>query len=210
MDFDFDRHLRAVERSVSSPEREGKPARAITLSRSYATTVEDLWDAVTNADRIPRWSMPVSGNLEPDSRYQLEGNAGGRVTECEPLSHFALTWEFGGDVSWVNISVSEDGEGHAPLTLTHTMQHSAHWDEYGPGASGVGWELALLGLHLHITRPDDPMPDETEFATPPKGRAFIAGSGNAWAHAAIVAGAEDSAAQAAANRATAFYTGEPA
>lgn len=210
MDFDFDRHLRAVERSVSSPERKGKPARAVSISRIYPTTIEDLWDAVTSADRIPSWSMPVSGNLELGGRYQLEGNAGGRITECEPLSHFALTWEFGEDVSWVNISVSEDGEGRAPLTLTHTMRHSAHWDEYGPGATGVGWELALLGLHLHITRPDDPMPDETEFATSPEGRAFIAGSGNAWAHAAIVAGAEDSAAQAAANRATAFYTAEPA
>ncbi len=210
MNFDFDRHLGAVERSVSSPEREGRPARAITLSRSYATTVEDLWDAVTNADRIPRWSIPISGNLELGGRYQLEGNAGGSITECEPLSHFALTWEFAGDVSWVNISVSEDGGGRARLTLTHTMQHSAHWDEYGPGATGVGWELALLGLHLHITRPDDPMPDEIEFATSPDGRAFIAGSSDEWAHAAIVAGAEDDAVQAAANRTTAFYTGEPA
>ena len=64
MDFDFDRYLSAVERSVSSPEREGRPARTVTLSRIYATTVEDLWDAVTNADRIPRWFMPVSGDLE--------------------------------------------------------------------------------------------------------------------------------------------------
>ena len=210
MNFDFDKHLGAVERSVSSPEREGRPARAITLSRSYATTVEDLWDAVTNADRIPRWSMPISGNLELHGRYQLEGNAGGSITECEPLSHFALTWEFAGDVSWVNISVSEDGGGRTRLTLTHTMQHSAHWDQYGPGAVGVGWELALLGLDLHITRPDDPMPDETEFATSPEGRAFIAGSSDGWAQAAVANGEEPASAHAAADRTTAFYTGESA
>lgn len=44
MNFDFDRHLGAVERSVSSPEREGAPARAVTLSRIYPTTVADRWD----------------------------------------------------------------------------------------------------------------------------------------------------------------------
>ena len=210
MNFDFDRHLGAVERSVSSSEREGRPARAVTLSRIYATSVEDLWDAVTNADRIPRWFLPVSGNLEPDGRYQLEGNAEGRITECEPLSHFALTWEFAGDVSWVNVCISAGGDGHTRLTLTHTMRHSDHWDEYGPGATGVGWELGLVGLDLHITQPDEPMPDETAFATSPEGRAFIAGSSDGWAQAAVADGAGPATARAAADRTTAFYTGEPA
>ncbi|MYE11588.1 MAG: polyketide cyclase, partial [Gammaproteobacteria bacterium] len=52
MDLHVDSQLAAVERSVSSLERDGQPARAVTLARSYATTVEDLWDAVTTADRI--------------------------------------------------------------------------------------------------------------------------------------------------------------
>ena len=42
MDFEFEQHLGAVERSVSSLERDGKPARAVTLARSYDTTVDDL------------------------------------------------------------------------------------------------------------------------------------------------------------------------
>ena len=45
MTFDVDQHLGAVERSVSSLELDGKPARALTLERSYNTTVDDLWDA---------------------------------------------------------------------------------------------------------------------------------------------------------------------
>ena len=74
MGFDVESHLRAVERSVSSLERDGQPARAITLVRSYATTVEDVWDAVTNGERIPRWFLSVSGLLELGGRYQLEGD----------------------------------------------------------------------------------------------------------------------------------------
>ena len=160
MNFDVQGHLDAVDRSVSSLEREGQDAHAPTLSRSYATTLDDLWEAMTNADRIPRWSMPITGDLELGGRYQLEGNAGGTIIACEPLSHIALTWEFAGDVSWVDIRFSDEGAGLARLTLMHTSLHSPHWDEYGPGATGVGWELALLGLALHIADPTAPMPDE--------------------------------------------------
>ena len=39
MDFDVDGNLGAVEGSVSSLEPDGQPARAVTLSRSYATTI---------------------------------------------------------------------------------------------------------------------------------------------------------------------------
>ena len=208
MEFDFEAHLGAVERSVSSLERDGQPARAVTLSRSYATTVEDLWDAVTDRERIPRWFLPVSGELEPGGRYQLEGNAGGVITACEPPSHLALTWEFGEDLSWVEVGFSDDGAGRARLTLTHTAHLSEHWDEYGPGAVGVGWELSLLGLAFHLAQPAAPKPDETAFAASPEGKAFITGSSEAWGQAAVAFGADPDAARAAAGRTTAFYTGE--
>lgn len=210
MNFDVDCHLSAADRAVSSPERDGKPTRAITLSRSYETTVEDLWDAVTNGERIPRWAMPISGELELGGRYQLEGNAGGVITSCERLSHFALTWEFGGDVSWVEVHISDEGGGRARLTITHTSRHSEHWDTYGPGAAGVGWELALLGLALHIDRPNDPKPDEPAFVTSPDGKAFITGSSESWGQASIASGTDPANALAAARLTTGFYTGEPA
>ena len=207
MKLDVESQLGSVERTVSFLERDGQPASAVSLSRSYETTVENLWDAVTNGERIPRWFAPVSGELELGGRYQLEGNAGGEITECERLSHFALTWEFGGDVSWVEVSLSNDGDGRARLTLTHIARLSGHWDEYGPGAVGVGWEMGLMGLALHLDDPTAPMPDAVEFATSPEGRAFISGSGEGWARAAIAAGTDPDAANAAASRTTAFYTG---
>ena len=210
MTFDVDSHLGATERTVSSLERDGQPARAVTLSRSYATTLEDLWDAVTNGERIPRWFLPVSGELEVGGRYQLEGNAGGVITACERPSHLALTWEFGGDVSWVEVRFSDDGAGRARLSLTHTALLSEHWGEYGPGAVGVGWEAGLLGLALHVAQPAEPKMDEIAFATSPDGKAFITGSSEAWGQAAVGAGADPDGARAAAKRTTAFYTGEPA
>jgi len=208
MEFDAEGQLGAVERSVSSLERDGRPARGVTLSRNFATTVEDLWDAVTSPERIPRWFLPVSGELQPGGRYQLEGNAGGLVTACEPRSRFAVTWEFGGDVSWLEVRVSAHGAGRARLTLTHTQHLSDHWDQYGAGAVGVGWEMGLLGLAIHIADPAEPMPDEVAFATSPGGKAFITGSSEGWEQAAVAFGTDPGAARSRAEHTTAFYTGE--
>ena len=210
MDFDVEDHLSAVDRSVSSSVREGQPVCAVTIGRSYATTVEDLWDAVTNGERLPRWFLPITGDLAPGGRYQLEGNAGGVVTACERPSHLALTWEFGGDLSWVAVRFSDDGAGRARLGLTHTAHLSEHWDTYGPGAAGIGWELGLMGLALHLAQPAGPKPDEAEFAASPDGTTLIGGSSEAWAQAAIAAGTDCDAARKAARRTTAFYTGESA
>lgn len=210
MVFDFESHLGAVERSVASLERDGRPARAITLSRSYPTTVNDLWDALTNGERIPRWFLPISGNLEPGGRFEFEGNAGGAITACEPPFRLTITWEFGGDVSWVEVRIADDGAGGARLALTHTALLSDHWDRYGPGATGVGWEGGLLGLALHLAQPAAPKLDEAAFAASRDGKAFHVGSSAAWGEAAVAAGTDPGAARAAAARTTAFYTGEPA
>ena len=208
MSIDSQSHLSAMQRFVTPLERDGQPAFAVTMSRSFETSVEDLWDAVTNAERIPLWFLPVSGDLRLGGGYQLEGNADGTITACEALSHFALTWEFGGDVSWVEVQISVPRAGRAWLMLSHIQRHSEHWDTYGPGATGVGWELGFLGLALHIAQQDEPMSDEEEFAASPEGSAFIVGSSAAWGRAAVEAGADAEAADAAARRTAAFYTGE--
>ena len=210
MELNVERHLGAVERSVSYLDRNGQPASAVTLARSYETTVADLWDAVTNGERIPRWFVPITGDLKLGGRYQLEGNAGGTITTCEPPSRLAVTWEFAGDVSWVDVEVAADGADRARLTLTHTARLSPHWDQYGPGAAGVGWEGGLLGLALYLAHPNEPKLDESAFAASPDGRAFYTGSSNAWGEAAIASGTAPDAARAAARQTTAFYTGVPA
>ena len=208
MKLDVEGHLDAVERSVSSLKRDGLPARAVTLSRIYESAIGDLWDALTNAERIPHWFLPVSGNLVPGGRYQLEGNAGGMIMACERLSHFALTWEFGEDVSRVEVRFSTDEASHTRLKLTHTSLLSEHWDLYGPGAVGVGWELGLMGLAIHIVQPNEPKPDEAAFATSPDGKEFITGSSERWGHASVAAGTDPDVAATAARRTTPFYTGE--
>lgn len=210
MRFDVKKHLGAVNRSVASLERDGRAARAITLARSYPTRAGDLWDALTNPERILRWFLPISGELEPGGRFQFEGNAGGEITACEPPSDVALTWEFGESVSWVEVGVSEDGADRARLTLTHIQHTSDHWTQYGAGATGVGWEMGLVGLALHLADPTAPKPDPAEFAASADGRALLVGSSEAWGEAAIAGGTDPDAARGRAGRTTAFYTGSDA
>ncbi|MXW47185.1 MAG: polyketide cyclase [Gammaproteobacteria bacterium] len=208
MNLDVERLLGAVERTVSSLEREGQAARAVTLSRSYATTVEDLWDAVTSAERIPRWFLPVSGCLELGGRYQLEGNASGTISHCKRPSYLGLTWEFGSDVSWVEARLCNDDSGCSCLAITHTALMSDHWHKFGPGAVGVGWEMGLLGMELHLSRPSEPKLDGATFHTTRDGKALIVGSSAAWGRAAEAAGTDPDVARAAAQRTAAFYTGD--
>ena len=208
MDFDPAVQLAAVSRSVAALERDGKPARAVTLSCGFPASAEDLWDAVTNRERLPRWFAPVSGELAIGGRYQVEGNAGGVITACERPSRFALTWEFGEEVSWVEVQVADAGADGARLTLTHTALLSEHYEKYGPGATGIGWECGVLGLALHLENPSAPKLDEAAFAGSAAGKAFFTGSSERWERAAVAAGADPAAAGAAAQRTTAFYTGE--
>lgn len=208
MGFDVAGNLAAVERSVSFLEKNARPASAVTLSRTYDTTIEDLWDALTNLDRIPLWFAVVSGTPELGGHYAIEGNANGTITECERGSHFTLTWEFAGDVSWVEVRLTKEESGMPQLRLTHTAHLSPHWDEYGAGAVGVGWEMGFLGLALHIANPTAPKPDDMEFATSSNGRAFIACSSEGWVKAAIDAGEAPEKTLAAGRRTSAFYTGE--
>ena len=208
MELDVERLLGAVEGTVSSLERDGQAAHAVTLARSYATTVDDLWDAVTSAERIPCWFLPVSGQLKLGGRYQLEGNAGGTISHCERPSYLGLTWEFGGDVSWVEARLGNDGPGRSRLAITHTTLVSDHWHRFGPGAVGVGWEMGLLGIELHLSRPNEPKLDGATFHTTRDGKALIFGSSAAWGRAAQVAGTDPDVARAAAQRTAAFYVGD--
>jgi hypothetical protein len=69
--IDVARQVGAVVREVGSREYEGKTARVVIATRTYDTTVDDVWDALTSAERIPRWFLPITG----DSRGMPAGRS---------------------------------------------------------------------------------------------------------------------------------------
>ncbi len=209
MQIDVPSFIGAAVRRVEDREHEGTPVRAVVATRRYDTAIDDLWDALTRAERIPRWFLPVSGDLKLGGRYQLQGNAGGTITECEPPLSLGLTWEFGAQVSWVNVRLSAAGEGQTELTLEHLAPIDPHWDTYGPGAVGVGWDLALIGMALHLAAGGAAV-DKDQFAAwsvSDDGKAFVRGSAESWGAADVARGEDPARARAAAGETAKFYTG---
>jgi uncharacterized protein YndB with AHSA1/START domain len=203
--------VNAARRTIGTRTLEAGEATVATISRVYPTTVDDLWNACTDPERLRRWFLPVTGELAVGGKYQLEGNAGGTVERCDAPHSFAATWEFGGEVSWIEVTLTPEGNG-ARLTLEHIAHvDDERWDQYGPGAVGVGWDLALssgLALHIGTGESVDPAAAQT-WSTSPEGIAFITAASEAWAEASIAHGTSVDAARAAAARTTAFYTGQP-
>ena len=202
--------LQMVVREVEGCQREGEPAWRVRASREYPTGIDDLWEALTSAERIPRWFLPVSGDLRPGGRYALEQNASGEILTCEPPRQLGITWEYGGQVSWVEVRLTAEDEERTRLVLEHVAHVPPEmWDQFGPGAVGVGWDQALLGLGAHIGGGAAVDPEAAlAWQMSEEGKRFAAECSNAWAAASVAAGTDERAAREAAARTTAFYTGQ--
>ncbi len=208
MEIDIASVLGPVTRVVKSSVKDGKPASTVTLTRLYDTDVDDLWDALTNAERIPRWFLPIEGDLRVGGAYQLKGNAGGTITACTPPRHFAATWECGGSVSWIDVKLAPEG-GQARLTLEHTAIIDDHWKRFGPGAVGIGWDLALLGLNRHLASgASAEQAAAVAWMASPNGKDFVRQSGERWREAHVISGEDAASAKERCDRTIAFYRGE--
>ncbi len=204
--------LGASFREVVSGEREGARTYIVRASRHYPTTPAELWGALTDKERLQRWFAKVAGDFKQGGRFSIEGNADGDIVVCEPPGQLALTWEFGGNTSWVNVTIQQSDEG-ALLTLEHEHptdpESQAHWDQYGPGATGVGWELAMLGLEMHLSGDGtSTIKAGQAWAGSATGKATLRGWAEAWGKAHAEAGTDAQIAKETAERTAAFYTGE--
>jgi uncharacterized protein YndB with AHSA1/START domain len=208
--IDVEHEIASTRREVGGRTLPPGEARVVTIRRVYDTTVEDLWDVCTNPERIPRWFLPVSGELQEGGRYQLEGNAGGTISHCDAPNGFDATWEYAGEISWIELRLSAEPDGGTLFALEHIAHvDDERWAQFGPGAVGVGWDLGLLGLGLHLRGGGEPV-DPAEFmdwSASDEGRAFIVASSTAWGQASAASGTDAQVARERAARTTSFYTG---
>ena len=211
--IDIVREIEAVHREVGEGRIAAGDGRSVRLRRDYDAPIEDVWDALTNPERIGRWFLPISGDYRLGGRYQFEGNAGGEIVACERPNRLKVTWVYGemtgaADVSEVEVRLSTVGGGATRFELEHTaVVPDDRWAEYGPGAVGVGWDGGLLGLTLHLRggSVDDPI----AWQLSAEGRAFFTRSSEAWGEANRAAGADPEAAARAVANTTAFYAPDP-
>jgi uncharacterized protein YndB with AHSA1/START domain len=207
---DLIEELQAARRRVGTTSLPAGEAHVVTVQRTYPAAIDDVWDAVTTKERIARWFLPVTGDLRKGGRYQLEGNAGGEIRDCEPPERLAVTWEVGdvdpdaGDASLVTLTLTALDDDLTELTLEHAaVVPPEFWDGYGPGAVGVGWDMALLGLVAHLEGVDLGPPEELERS--PEMRESMQVSSEAWGRAATESGEEAHIAGRRVAATTTFY-----
>ncbi len=209
--IDLIEELNAVRRETAHRTIPAGEGRTVVLRRMYDTTIDDVWDAITTRERIERWFLPISGDLKLGGTYQLEGNARGTILACEPPTRLKVTWIYGEDaterdISEVEMRLSSDGDATV-LELEHAaVPPEEFWATYGPGAVGVGWDLALLGLSAHLA--GETLGDPRAWEATPEARDFMTHSARSWGEAMVAAGANEEEATSAVWNTTAFYVPE--
>ena len=192
---DVAREIEAIQRSVGTGTIPAGEGHAVTLRRTYNSSIDDVWDALTTPDRINRWFLPISGDFRLGGTYQFEGNAGGKILACEKPNRLLVTWVYGSEdpsaISEVEIRLTALGPDSTEFQMVHTaVVPNEMWDTFGPGAVGAGWDGGVMGLGLYLASGktvDDPI----AWQISDEGRQFYTLSAKAWGEASRAAGADD-------------------
>jgi uncharacterized protein YndB with AHSA1/START domain len=175
MTIDIAKEIGATSRHVARHHTQDGEVVAVTMQRLYAADGTDVWQAITDPDRVRRWFLPLTGDLREGGNFQLEGHAGGDILTCEPPRHLVVT--FGGESSIVDMTLSADGE-QTLLQLTHSVPLELAGGVAGALYVGPGWDGALLGIALHLA--GEVTADPVAAANSPEVQNFNVSSINEW------------------------------
>lgn len=181
---DLIEELAKVHRAVRREKEDGGEIVRVTMRRTYATDQADLWSALTEPERIARWFMPITGDLRAGGDFQLEGNAGGEILDCEPPSRLRTT--FGGPESVLTLTLTAVGDG-TELELDHSVPLAMAQSVAGALFVGPGWDGAFLGLGLYVD--GEEIGDPQQLAQDPVLVPFTRGSVERWTAVVAESGA---------------------
>jgi uncharacterized protein YndB with AHSA1/START domain len=138
--IDIVSQLNAIYRQVEQQlPADGSGERvSVLLRRDYSAPIDDVWEAVTEPNRVKRWFMPISGDLRVGGSFQLEGNASGEILACEPPHLLRVT--FGGPTSIVEVRLSAKGDSDTALEMEHTVPIEMAQSGAGALYVGPGWD----------------------------------------------------------------------
>ena len=151
-------------------------ARVAVFTRTYETTIEDLWDACTDPERLGRWYTTITGDLRPGGTFQQANMGSGTIVDCDAPNLLRLS--LGGGVDEIELRLSPGTEtGTTMLELQHATTLDAHniggtmYDAIFCMGGGYYPRLLALDQHLRGTLPDDY--DSTAFHLNPEMRPAI-------------------------------------
>ena len=160
MSNDIRHDIRGDEHVVGSlSASDGKGV--VRIEKQFDTTIDDLWSAVVDPDRLARWYGRVEGDLRPGGTFHsriesAEIDSTGRVEACEPPHRLQVTTRET-DESW------QRGPGPAPFdetieaTLTTEGNRARLVIEVRGlpidrvASYGAGWQIHAENLAAHLS-----------------------------------------------------------
>jgi uncharacterized protein YndB with AHSA1/START domain len=174
--MDIGTQLKVIDRAVTRRHGPDGEEVCVRVRRTYDAAIADVWDALTDPDRMKRWFLPVSGDLRVGGTFQLEGNAGGEILRCEPPR--LLKVSFGGPASLVELRLSPNGEDRTTLELEHTVPIAMAQSGAGALYVAPGWDGGFVALDLYLR--DELGDDPVAAANSPEGQELSRQSVDAW------------------------------
>ena len=206
--------LAAARRTLGTGRVPAGDAYTIEIRRRYDAEIDDVWDALTDPERLGRWLGTVTGDLRLGGTFTLDRGEHGEILRCEPPRLLAVSWLFGPEAdAWpgtseVEVRLTPGPTGDTELELIHSaVLEEPLFPTYGPGAGGVGWDLALLTLGRLMA--GDEVADHEEFQVTPDGREVVRRGAAAWGRAHLAAGGAPEQVAAAVAATIGFYAPEP-
>lgn len=141
----------------------------IRFAQTYPTTVEDLWEAITDPVRLSRWMAPYEGDFRLGGHWLARYDDGsvfteGTVTACDPPRTFSTTWHARDESeTTITVVVEPDADG-AALRLVHdgvgSRDYAPGWHTYlelleldlagdTEGIAAFDWDARYAGLRAH-------------------------------------------------------------
>ena len=170
------------------------------VSTRFRISAGTLFAYLTEVEHLARWFGTVKRD---DFVYEIRDSAHGRIESCKDDS-FLITWETDDKVSFLNVEITQMPDGTVQLAAgfsTNAADISEDFAEkFGPGATGIGWDLNHWALDRYIA-------GDVEEPTTEAFEAFVAASSSAWAEADVAAGVDAETAGKRAENSRLFYLG---
>jgi uncharacterized protein YndB with AHSA1/START domain len=154
--------LNGTQREIDYRDTAAGRVRSLLIRREYDAEITDVWEAITDPERLRRWFVPVSGDLREGGTFQLKGNAGGDIRRCDAPKLLAVTWAYG-DAPAADVELRLSAAGgvttlelhHAPIAETvdfggRDIDPVLNDAETGVWGLGAGWELGFIGLDMYL------------------------------------------------------------
>jgi len=130
----------------------------LVVERTYDTTIETVWDAITNNDKMKKWYFDIAA-FKPEVGFEFEFSAGSekkmykhlcKVTEVDAPNKLSYSWRYedypGSSV--VTFALMAAGN-ETVLRLTHTGLETFPQDspDFAVASFTEGWNY-ILGKSL--------------------------------------------------------------